>query len=113
MNKIKSIISYAVFFLGLVFVACQDVDPYGEGIANSLQLSVGQSDVSFDMERSSSVSVNASDNFGWSASKVFRSDFSRSSSAGFIFCPPHTIGSRFRGNSPPWPVFRFAPPASS
>ena len=68
MNKIKSIISYAVFFLGLVFVACQDVDPYGEGIANSLQLSVGQSDVSFDMERSSSVSVNASDNFGWSAS---------------------------------------------
>ena len=53
MNKIKSIISYAVFFLGLVFVACQDVDPYGEGIANSLQLSVGQSDVSFDMERSS------------------------------------------------------------
>ena len=68
MNKIKSIISYAVFFLGLVFVACQDVDPYGEGVANSLQLSVGQSDVSFDMERSSSVSVNASDNFGWSAS---------------------------------------------
>lgn len=68
MNKIKSIISYAVFFLGLVFVACQDVDPYGEGVANNLQLSVGQSDVSFDMERSSSVSVNASDNFGWSAS---------------------------------------------
>lgn len=68
MNKIKSIISYAILFLGLVFVACQDVDPYGEGVANNLQLSVDQSDVSFDMERSSSVSVNASDNFGWSAS---------------------------------------------
>lgn len=68
MNKIKSIISYAIFFLGLVFVACQDVDPYGEGVTNNLQLSVDQSDVSFDMERSSSVSVNASDNFGWSAS---------------------------------------------
>ena len=67
MNKINSIISYVVFFLGLVFVACEGVDPYGEDVANSLQLSVGQSDVNFDMEHSLPVSVNASDNFGWSA----------------------------------------------
>ena len=67
MNKINSIISYVVFFLGLIFVACEGVDPYGEDVANSLQLSVGQSDVNFDMEHSLPVSVNASDNFGWSA----------------------------------------------
>ena len=63
------------FFIVLAFLpACTDVEPYGEQMANSFQISVSPSSVTLDDYGQASVYVTATNNMNWSCDNLW--DFS-------------------------------------
>lgn len=66
--KHKDNIISALFLVCVVtLTACTDVEPYGEKWIEESQLSAGESALSFDLNRSATVSVNDPKSMGWEA----------------------------------------------
>ena len=65
--KTKYISTAAIGLCIIALSACNEPDPYGEKQAAGSQLSVGSSYISFNLTRSNTVDVIASEGLGWSA----------------------------------------------